>query len=680
MSTDEQMGTEAPDPTAGERADDSELRAQDKAPARRPQGHGPGGGMGMPAEKPSDLGGTLRRMVGELRVERTRILIAVSLGILGTAGMVVGPKLLGNATNVIFDGVVGKLLPAGMTREQAVAALRTQGQDTLADTLAGMPHVVPGQGVDFERLALSLGVVFAVYLGAFLFTWLQGRIITTVVQQTVYRLREQVETKLSRLPLSYFDRQARGEVLSRVTNDIDNISQSVQQILSQLITSVLTVLGVLGMMLWISWQLALVALVTIPVSALVVSQIAKRSQPQFVEQWKRTGTVNAHVEEMYTGHDLVTVFGHQERAVATFREENEKLFQASFKAQFITGTIQPVMGWVANIGYVAIAVLGAVRITSGVMTLGDVQAFVQYSRQFSQPITQIASLMNMVQSGAASAERVFDLLDAEEESSDPVAPAHLGEVAGRVAFEHVKFSYTPDKPLIEDLSFVAEPGQTVAIVGPTGAGKTTLVNLIMRFYDVDGGRITIDGVDTRDLTRGEVRAKIGMVLQDTWLFGGTVKENITYGAHQEVSADRLLQAAEATHVAPFVRTLPDGYDTRLDDEGTEGTAVSAGEKQLLTIARAFLADPPILILDEATSSVDTRTEVLVQEAMNALRVGRTSFVIAHRLSTIRDADIILVMERGDIVEQGSHAELLEAGGAYARLYQSQFAAAAAPVD
>ncbi|WP_022916525.1 ABC transporter ATP-binding protein [Ruania albidiflava] len=674
------MTTEAHDPTAGEKADDSELKAQTTAAPRRPQGHGPGGGMGMPAEKPADLGGTLRRMVGELRVERTRILVAVSLGILGTAGMVVGPKLLGNATNVIFDGVVGKLLPAGQTREQAVAALRTQGQDTLADTLAGMPHVVPGQGVDFERLALSLGVVFAVYVAGFLFTWLQGRITTTVVQQTIYRLREQVETKLARLPLRYFDRQARGEVLSRVTNDIDNISQSVQQILSQLITSVLTVIGVLGMMLWISWQLALVALVTIPASAIVVSQIAKRSQPQFVEQWKRTGTVNAHVEEMYTGHDLVTVFGHQERAVATFREENEQLYRASFKAQFITGTIQPVMGWVANIGYVAIAVLGAVRITSGAMTLGDVQAFVQYSRQFSQPITQIASLMNMVQSGAASAERVFDLLDAEEESTDPVAPAHLGEVAGRVAFEHVKFSYSPDKPLIEDLSFVAEPGQTVAIVGPTGAGKTTLVNLIMRFYDVDDGRITIDGVDTRDLTRAEVRSKIGMVLQDTWLFGGTVAENISYGAHEEVSTDRLLQAAEATHVDPFVRTLPDGYDTMLDDEGTNGTAVSAGEKQLLTIARAFLADPPILILDEATSSVDTRTEVLVQKAMNALRAGRTSFVIAHRLSTIRDADIILVMEHGDIVEQGSHAELLEAGGAYARLYQSQFAAAAAPVD
>ena len=674
------MSTAPHDPTAGEKADDSELKADTSAAPRRPQGHGPGGGVGMPAEKPSDLPGTLRRMVSELRVERVRIITAVIFGLLATAGMVAGPKMLGNATNVIFDGVVGAMLDPSMTRAETIEALHAAGRDTLADTLAGMPNVVPGQGVDFDRLAASLAVVFVVYVAAFLFTWLQGRIITTVVQQTVYRLRGQVETKLTRLPLRYFDRQARGEVLSRVTNDIDNIAQSVQQILSQLITSVLTVIGVLGMMLWISWQLALVAVVTIPISAVVVSQIAKRSQPQFVEQWKRTGTVNAHVEEMYTGHDLVTVFGQQEPAVATFREENEQLFTASFKAQFITGTIQPVMGWVSNIGYVAIAVLGAVRITSGTMSLGDVQAFVQYSRQFSQPITQIASLMNMVQSGAASAERVFDLLDAEEESGDPVRPARLGEVAGRVAFEHVKFSYLPDKPLIDDLSFVAEPGQTVAIVGPTGAGKTTLVNLIMRFYDVLDGRITIDGVDTRDLTRADVRSKIGMVLQDTWLFGGTVAENISYGAHEEVSAERLLQAAEATHVDPFVRTLPDGYDTRLDDEGTDGTAVSAGEKQLLTIARAFLADPPILILDEATSSVDTRTEVLVQEAMNALRVGRTSFVIAHRLSTIRDADIILVMEQGDIVEQGSHDELLAAEGAYAKLYQSQFAAAAAPVD
>ncbi|WP_089772994.1 ABC transporter ATP-binding protein [Ruania alba] len=634
----------------------------------------------MPTEKPKDLLGAARRIVGALRTDRIWVLVAVLLGVVGTVLTVIGPKMLGNATNIIFDGLVGRELDPQMTREEWIDALRASGEHTRADTLEGMPNLVPGQGVDFDRLAASLGIVVVVYACAFLFTWLQGRITTTVVQQVVFRLREQVETKLNRLPLRYFDRQARGEVLSRVTNDIDNIAQSLQQTLSQLITSVLTVVGVVAMMLWISWQLALVALVTIPLSAVVVGQIAKRSQPEFVEQWKRTGTVNSHVEEMYTGHDLVRVFGHEQAAVDTFQEENERLYRASFRAQFITGTIQPVMGWIANLGYVAIAVLGALRVASGTMSLGDVQAFVQYSRQFSQPITQIASLMNLMQSGAASAERVFDLLDADEEDADPRAPETLGPVSGRVAFEDVSFSYTPERPLIEDLSFVAEPGQTIAIVGPTGAGKTTLVNLIMRFYEVQGGRITFDGTDTRHLTRGELRSNIGMVLQDTWLFGGTIAENIRYGSHREVNDADLVAAAEATGVDPFVRTLPDGYETRMDDEGTDGTAVSAGEKQLLTIARAFLADPAILILDEATSSVDTRTEVLVQDAMNALRKGRTSFVIAHRLSTIRDADVILVMESGAIVEQGNHADLLAAGGAYARLYQAQFAAAAAEVE
>ncbi|UFU08385.1 ABC transporter ATP-binding protein/permease [Ruania halotolerans] len=634
----------------------------------------------MPTEKPKDLLGAARRIVGELRTDRIWVLVAVLLGVVATALTVIGPKLLGNATNVIFDGLVGRTLDAGRTREEAIEQLRASGQDTRADMVAGMPNVVPGEGVNFDRLAAGLAVVLLVYLGAFVFAWLQGRITTTVVQQVVYRLREQVETALNRLPLRYFDRQARGEVLSRVTNDIDNIAQSLQQTLSQLITSVLTVIGVLAMMFWISWQLALVALVTIPLSAVVVGQIAKRSQPEFVEQWKRTGTVNSHVEEMYTGHDLVRVFGHEKAALTTFRDENDRLYRASFRAQFITGTIQPVMGWVANVGYVAIAVLGALRVASGTLSLGDVQAFVQYSRQFSQPITQIASLMNLMQSGAASAERVFDLLDAEQEDPDPREPATLGRVSGRVAFEGVDFSYVPQAPLIEDLSFVAEPGQTIAIVGPTGAGKTTLVNLIMRFYEVQGGRITIDGVDTRHLTRAELRSNIGMVLQDTWLVGGTIAENIRYGTHRAVTDAELRAAAEATGVDPFVRTLPQGYDTRLDEEGTNGTAVSAGEKQLLTIARAFLADPAILILDEATSSVDTRTEVLVQEAMNALRRGRTSFVIAHRLSTIRDADVILVMEEGAIVEQGSHADLLAAEGAYARLYRAQFAAASVEVE
>nr|WP_156743266.1 ABC transporter ATP-binding protein [Occultella aeris] len=634
----------------------------------------------MPAEKAMNFGGTLRRIVSELRPQRVAVIVAIGFGVVSTALVVVGPKLLGNATNAIFEGFIGSQFEPGLTQPELVEYLRSQGMDAQADLISGMPNLIPGQGIDFTRLAQLLGVVLAVYAASFLFSWLQGRITTKVVQQTVYDLRERSETKLARLPLSYFDKQARGEVLSRVTNDIDNIAQTLQQSLSQLITSVLTVVGVLFMMFYISWILALVALVTIPLSAVVVAQIAKRSQPQFVEQWKRTGTVNSHVEEMYTGHSLVKVFGHEATARQTFEQENTKLYEASFKAQFITGTIQPVMGFVSNLGYVVVAVVGGLRVASGQMSLGDVQAFIQYSRQFSQPITQIASMMNLLQSGAASAERVFELLDAPEESADPVAPATLETVQGRVAFEDVSFSYTPERPLIEGLSFVAEPGQTIAIVGPTGAGKTTLVNLIMRFYEVDGGRITIDGVDTRDLTRAGLRSNIGMVLQDTWLFGGSIADNISYGTHREVTEAELVAAAEATHVDPFVRTLPDGYETRLDDEGTNGTAVSAGEKQLLTIARAFLADPAILILDEATSSVDTRTEVLVQEAMNALRRGRTSFVIAHRLSTIRDADIILVMEQGSIVEKGNHDELIAAGGAYARLYQAQFAAAAAEVD
>nr|WP_163542400.1 ABC transporter ATP-binding protein [Occultella kanbiaonis] len=634
----------------------------------------------MPAEKAMNFGGTLRRIVSELRPQRVAVIVAIAFGVVSTALVVVGPKLLGNATNAIFEGFIGSQFEPGLTQPELVELLRSQGMDAQADLISGMPNLIPGQGIDFTRLAQLLGVVLAVYAASFLFSWLQGRITTKVVQQTVYDLRERSDTKLARLPLSYFDKQARGEVLSRVTNDIDNIAQTLQQSLSQLITSVLTVVGVLFMMFYISWILALVALVTIPLSAVVVAQIAKRSQPQFVEQWKRTGTVNSHVEEMYTGHSLVKVFGHETTARETFEQENGKLYEASFKAQFITGTIQPVMGFVSNLGYVVVAVVGGLRVASGQMSLGDVQAFIQYSRQFSQPITQIASMMNLLQSGAASAERVFELLDAPEESADPVAPATLETVQGRVAFEDVSFSYTPERPLIEGLSFVAEPGQTIAIVGPTGAGKTTLVNLIMRFYEVDGGRITIDGVDTRDLTRAGLRSNIGMVLQDTWLFGGSIADNISYGTHREVTEAELVAAAEATHVDPFVRTLPDGYETRLDDEGTNGTAVSAGEKQLLTIARAFLADPSILILDEATSSVDTRTEVLVQEAMNALRRGRTSFVIAHRLSTIRDADIILVMEQGSIVEKGNHDELIAAGGAYARLYQAQFAAAAAEVE
>lgn len=660
----------------------------EKSPAARPpqrrgpMGGGPMGGMGMPGEKAKDLKGSGKRLVGLLRPERARLVWVFVLGVLSVAAAVAGPKILGHGTNVIFEGLMGKMiatqLPAGVdpstvSVDQIVEQLRAQGQTQLADMIGGLPGIVVGQGVNFDRLATILLVVLGIYALSSLFGWIQFRLTTQIVQDTARALRDQIEDKLTRLPLSYFDRQPRGELLSRVTNDIDNVAQTMQQTLSQLITSVLTVLGVMVMMFTISWELALVALVTVPVAMGIAGAIAKRSRPQFVAQWTHTGSLNAHIEEMFTGHALVTVFGRQRESAKVFEERNGKLYDASFKAQAISGVIQPALGFVANLNYLIVAVVGGLKVASGTMTLGDVQAFIQYSRQFSQPITQIAAMANLLQSGVASAERVFELLDAEEQSPDPVPAAKLAQpVKGRVEFEHVGFRYDEDKPLIDDLSLVAEPGHTIAIVGPTGAGKTTLVNLIMRFYEVGAGRIMLDGVDTRTLTRDELRSQIGMVLQDTWLYEGTIAENIAYGV-DEATREQVVAAATATHVDRFVRTLPDGYDTKIDDEGG---ALSAGEKQLLTIARAFLADPTILILDEATSSVDTRTEVLVQHGMNALRQGRTSFVIAHRLSTIRDADLILVMEHGDIVEQGTHAELLAAHGAYARLYESQFAAAA----
>jgi ATP-binding cassette, subfamily B, multidrug efflux pump len=647
------------------------------AARRQAPAFGPGRMMmaGMPAEKPMDFKGSMKRLIKMLRPDRAMVSGVLGFGILSVFLSVLGPKILGQATDVIFSGVVGGRIQPGVTKEQAVAGLRAQGNGRLADMLQSM-DVIPGQGIDFGRLGTILLWVLGIYVLAWMFGVIQARLTTVVVQRTVFRLREQVEAKLSRLPLSYFDGQPRGEVLSRATNDTDNIAQTLQQTLAMLVTSLLTIIGVLAMMIWISPLLALIALLTVPLSFYVTMKIGKRSQPQFIQQWATTGKLNGHIEEMFTGHALVKVFGRQKESAQHFQQHNEALYASSFKAQFISGIIQPALFFLGNVNYVLVAVVGGLRVASGAMSLGDVQAFIQYSRQFSQPLTQVASMANLLQSGVASAERVFQLLDAPEQSAEPQEPARPQPLRGRVAFENVSFRYAADRPLIENLSLTVEPGQTVAIVGPTGAGKTTLVNLLMRFYDVTGGRITLDGVDIADMSREELRENMGMVLQDTWLFGGTIEENIAYGADHPTH-QKIVEAAEVAHADRFIRTLPDGYATVLDEEASN---VSMGEKQLITIARAFLAEPTILILDEATSSVDTRTEVLIQRAMNMLRSGRTSFVIAHRLSTIRDADTILVMEDGAIVEQGRHDQLIAQQGAYARLYSAQFAQALAEVD
>ena len=646
-----------------------------------------GGGWDSVAPgKADNFGRSFSRMIGLLKPSAVWFVFVSILGAIGVVLTVAAPKVLAEATNLIYTGFIANQLgqsqgdfpgfPAGTPKAEVVEQLRAAGQDDYANQVSALHDFQVGSGIDFDALRWIIAAVLAIYIVAAFLSWVQGYVINVIMVRTMWRLRERVEAKINRLPLSYFDKVQRGDLISRVTNDIDNITQTMQQSLSGAVTAVLTVVGVLVLMFSISWQLALVALVALPLMGVIFGVIGPRSQKAFGTQWRKVGRLNARVEESFSGHALVKVFGREQDALQKFKDENEELFQASFKAQFLSGIIMPAMTFVGSLTYVGIAVLGGLMVASGQLRIGDVQAFIQYSQQFTQPLSELGGMAAVVQSGTASAERVFELLDADEQEADAKDAPPFEEGKGVIEFENVQFSYTPERPLITDLSFRVEPGQTVAIVGPTGAGKTTLVNLIMRFYELSGGRITLDGQDISEITRDELRSRTGMVLQDPWLFAGTIRENIRYG-RSTATDEEVLEAAKATYVDRFVHALPEGYDTVLDEDASN---VSAGERQLITIARAFVAQPSILILDEATSAVDTRTELLLQNAMAALRQGRTSFVIAHRLSTIRDADLILVMEHGDIVEKGTHDELIAAQGAYWRLYQSQFEQAATDID